>query len=64
MLKNKQNKSGKSEVFFPILVRKNGKEQSRSRINLYIYARYLGKKREKKAIFQAYFFRGKINIRP
>ena len=51
ILKNKQNKSGKSKLFFPILVGKNGKEQSRSRMNLYIYARDLGKKREKKAIF-------------
>ena len=59
ILKNKQKKSGKSELFFPILVRKNGKEQSRSRMNLYIYRRDLGKKREKKAIFQACFFEEK-----
>ena len=61
--KNMSNKSGKSELFCPILVRKNGKEQSRSRMNLYIYARDLGKKREKNAIFQAIFFREKIDIR-
>ena len=62
--KNTQNKSEKSELFFPILVGKNGKEQSRSRMNLYIYARDLGKKREKKAIFQACFFEEKSIYAP
>ena len=64
ILKNKQNKSGKSDICFPILVRKNGKEQSRSRMNLYIYRRDLGKKREKKAIFQACFFEEKSIYAP
>ena len=36
-LEKHANKSGKIELLYPILVRKNGKEQSRLRVNFYQY---------------------------
>jgi hypothetical protein len=54
-----QKQSGKSELFFPILVRKNRKEQSRSRVNFYIYTPLFWAKNTKKGHFSGLFFREK-----